>query len=144
MEKTCIPFAVSGIAEPDKIRALVYANNQIAHVSLSEVLKTAVRSGKTDAGRHIRFLDGTTLQFGYTDQFDNNGYAVIALPVPFQDALYVPLVISCGDVSHHRVCSAVIDSQRIDRAGFAIRMFPPVGNAALPRGCGVYWLAAGC
>jgi len=144
MEKPYVPFAVSGIAEPDKIRALVYANNQIAHVSLSEVLKAAVRSGKTDAGCHLRFSDGTTLQFGYTDQFDNNGHAVIALPVPFQDALYVPLVIACGDVSHDRPCSVVVDSRHIDRAGFAIRMFPPAGDAALPRGCGVYWLAAGC
>lgn len=144
MEKTSVPFAVSGIAEPDKIRALVYANNQIAHVALSEILKAAVRSGKTEAGRHIRFPDGTMLQFGYADQLDSDGYAVIALPVPFQDALYVPLVISCGDVSHDRPCSAVVDSRRIDRAGFAVRLFPPAGDAALPRGCGVYWLAAGC
>ncbi|MBI0004093.1 hypothetical protein H3S80_08535 [Bartonella sp. M0177] len=32
------PFAISGIKEPEKIRILIYANNQMAHVALSALL----------------------------------------------------------------------------------------------------------
>ncbi|WP_412058124.1 hypothetical protein [Bartonella sp. DGB2] len=34
------PFAISGISDPKKIRVLLYANDQLAHVPLLSLTKT--------------------------------------------------------------------------------------------------------
>lgn len=61
MEKIPVPFAVSAITRPDKIRALIYANNRIAHASLAQILKAAMPDGETEAGHYIRLSDAVTL-----------------------------------------------------------------------------------
>lgn len=61
MSASQTPFAISGISEPEKIRVLLYANNQMVHAPLNAVLKAGMTSGSNANGDYVRFADGTQI-----------------------------------------------------------------------------------
>ena len=61
MSASQTPFAISGISEPEKIRVLIYANNEMAHAPLNAVLKAGITSGSNANGDYVRFADGTQI-----------------------------------------------------------------------------------
>lgn len=61
MSASQTPFAISGIKEPEKIRVIIYANNEMVHAPLNAVLKAGITSGSNENGDFVRFADGTQL-----------------------------------------------------------------------------------
>ncbi|UXM95433.1 hypothetical protein N5853_01960 [Bartonella sp. HY329] len=61
MSASPTPFAISGINEPEKIRVLIYANNEMVHAPLNAVLKAGITSGSNENGDYVRFADGTQI-----------------------------------------------------------------------------------
>lgn len=61
MSASLTPFAISGIKEPEKIRVLIYANNEMVHAPLNAVLKAGITSSSNENGDFVRFADGTQI-----------------------------------------------------------------------------------
>lgn len=61
MSASQTPSAISGIKEPEKIRVLIYANNEMVHAPLNAVLKAGITSGSNENGDFVRFADGTQI-----------------------------------------------------------------------------------
>lgn len=156
------PIAVSALKAADKIRAVIYANQQLAHAPLAEILKWAVETGgqagsqdggrktaaagiaaQAAAGQFIR-LGGTLLiQYGL-QQLGGHlaGAALVRFPLCFAAADYCPFI--CASAAGG-VFTAAIQAESLRPSGFSVLIAPLAngGGGGFGAARGLYWLALG-
>jgi len=165
MDKMLKPVAASGLRQAGKIRAVIYAHNQLAHVPLAEILKLAVQAGQAEnaadsrhyqaqaaagQGYYLRLSGRLLVQYGFQAADKNGGRPEICFPLPFANADYYPFFSLCG-AEGESAPAAFIAAESLRKTGFAVQSAPwagpaagsPAGPVPFARGRGVFWLAVG-
>lgn len=174
MENMTKPVAVSGLREAGKIRAVIYANNQLAHVPLAEILKLTVQTGYNEAqssngqaggeklkaalaepAHFIRLNETLLIQYGFQaidkSSDGSSDRLNIRFPLSFANADYYPFFSLCAG-PNETAAAAFIMAESLEKTGFAVRsaaiphfMAADKASMALPAGRhGFFWLAIGC
>ncbi|KAA6204556.1 MAG: hypothetical protein DU429_05190 [Candidatus Tokpelaia sp.] len=173
MENMTRPVAVPGLREAGKIRAVIYANNQLAHVPLAEILKLTVQTGYKAAqssngqaggekpkaalaepAHFIRLNETLLIQYGFqaVDKSSNgtNDRLNIRFPLSFANADYYPF-FSLYAGPNESAAAAFIMAESLEKTGFAVQraavphlMAADKASQAQPGGRpGFFWLAIG-